>query len=74
MTTQNKSIERRHANARMSQVVATADTVYLAGQVASGDARGTPSTRVALGQHNRTVAQNGPPRRHGLRQVGQLRR
>ncbi|MEK9671393.1 MAG: RidA family protein [Rhodospirillaceae bacterium] len=30
------TIERKHSNARMSQVVATDTTVYLAGQVAKG--------------------------------------
>tara|TARA_B100000513_G_scaffold50624_1_gene19188 strand:+ start:230 stop:598 length:369 start_codon:yes stop_codon:yes gene_type:complete len=40
MTTQNNQIERRHSSPRMSQIAATADTVYLAGQVAVGDARG----------------------------------
>lgn len=34
------TIERKHSNARMSQVVATDTTVYLAGQVASGAAKG----------------------------------
>ena len=62
MTTQNKSIERRHANARMSQVVATADTVYLAGQVASGDARGASvaeQTREILGNIDAYLAEMG---------------
>ncbi|MEQ8227820.1 MAG: RidA family protein [Rhodospirillales bacterium] len=40
MTNRNDHIDRRHASARMSQIVATADTVYLAGQVATGNARG----------------------------------
>jgi enamine deaminase RidA (YjgF/YER057c/UK114 family) len=40
MTIQSDRIERRHASARMSQIVATPDTVYLAGQVATGEARG----------------------------------
>ena len=62
MPTQNKSIERRHANARMSQVVATADTVYLAGQVASGDARGASvaeQTREILGNIDAYLAEMG---------------
>ena len=32
MTSQQNDIERRHTSARMSQIAATADTVYLAGQ------------------------------------------
>ena len=35
------SIERRHVGKRMSQVVVHGDTVYLAGQVASGAPGGT---------------------------------
>ncbi len=36
------SIERKHTNERMSQIVIHGDTVYLAGQVAA-DAAGEPT-------------------------------
>ena len=35
------TIERMHTNARMSQVVVHGDTIYLAGQIASGAPGGT---------------------------------
>lgn len=40
MTNLNANIDRHHESVRMSQIVATESTVYLAGQVATGDARG----------------------------------
>jgi enamine deaminase RidA (YjgF/YER057c/UK114 family) len=62
MTLQQNQIERRHASARMSQIAATADTVYLAGQVATGNARGASvaeQTREILGNIDAYLAEMG---------------
>ena len=56
------SIERRHSNARMSQVVATDTTVYLAGQVATGPAKGASvaeQTKEILAAIDRYLAEMG---------------
>jgi enamine deaminase RidA (YjgF/YER057c/UK114 family) len=62
MTVHNQTIDRRHSSARMSQIAATADTVYLAGQVATGAARGASvaeQTREILGNIDAYLTEMG---------------
>ena len=63
------SIERRHVGDRMSQIVIHGDTVYLAGQVASGAPGGSMAeqTRDILDRIDGYLAEVGSNKRKVLR-------
>lgn len=52
-------IERKHGNARMSQIVTHGQTVYLAGQVAAPGANVTEQTKGILAQIETLLAEAG---------------
>ncbi len=62
------SIERRHTNERMSQIVIHGDTVYLAGQVAqkAPGASAAEQTRAILEQIDGLLAEAGTDRSKAL--------
>ncbi len=62
------SIERKHTNDRMSQVVVHGDTVYLAGQVAQSAPGGsvTDQTKAILAQIDSLLAEAGTDKSKAL--------
>ncbi|WP_439150533.1 RidA family protein [Sulfitobacter sp.] len=62
-------IERKHTNARMSQIVTHGDTVYLAGQVGTPGASVEQQTRDCLDAVDRLLAEAGSDKAHMLQAI-----
>ena len=62
-------IERKHTNARMSQIVMHGDTVYLAGQVGTPGASVEQQTRDCLDAVDRLLAEAGSDKAHMLQAI-----
>lgn len=62
-------IERKHTNARMSQIVTHGDTVYLAGQVGTPGASVEQQTRDCLDAVDRLLAEAGSNKAHMLQAI-----
>ncbi|MEZ5656993.1 MAG: RidA family protein [Burkholderiaceae bacterium] len=63
------TIDRKHTNARMSQIVRHADTIYLAGQVGTPGESITVQTEQVLAKIDRLLEEAGSSRRHMLQAV-----
>lgn len=62
-------IERKHTNARMSQIVTHGDTVYLAGQVGTPGGSVEQQTRDCLDAIDRLLAEAGSNKAHMLQAI-----
>ena len=62
-------IERKHTNARMSQIVTHGDTVYLAGQVGTPGASVEQQTRDCLDAIDRLLSEAGSDKAHMLQAI-----